>query len=228
MLLSLEQVSDIIKMAGLVAGGLWAAWTFHKLQRVRAAELENNAKLAAIQKSSIEQEELKTRLLRQQPQLDIQLNVAETAPLTETDKSSLCITVVLKNEGEQNLEVDFLPSALTIGRIVFGADGMQVSEVHRFKPFYFAVLSDSDALISDELQCMASRILRVGQKRNMALAILPVQVPGAYAVQFHAVYRRVPFDGEEPFREAPVQINAIEQTFYFATGKPAESANTAR
>jgi len=65
-------------MVGLVAGGLWAAWTFQKLQRVRAAEL-------ALQKSSIEQEELRTRLLRQQPQLDIQIDVAEMAPLTETE-----------------------------------------------------------------------------------------------------------------------------------------------
>ena len=64
MSLSIEQISDIIKMVGLVAGGLWAAWTFHKLQRVRAAELENNARLTAIQKSSMEQEELRTRLLR--------------------------------------------------------------------------------------------------------------------------------------------------------------------
>jgi hypothetical protein len=220
MSLSLEQTSDIIKMVGLVAGGLWAAWTFHKLQRVRAAELENNAKLTAIQKSSIEQEELRTRLLRQQPQLDIQLNVAETAPLTETYKSSLCVTAILKNEGEQNLEVDFLPSALTVGRIVFNKNGMQALDVHRFGPFYFEYISD-DSPLSDEPQFMGPRRLRVGQKRQIALAVLPIQVPGAYIVQFHAVYRKVPFDGEEPFSEVPVEINAIEQTFYFATGNPA-------
>jgi len=44
-------------MVGLVASGLWAVWTFHKLQRVRAAELDDNQKLTAIQKSRIEQEE---------------------------------------------------------------------------------------------------------------------------------------------------------------------------
>src|SRR5215470_12122294 len=98
MALSVEQIFDIIKIVGLVAGGLWAAWTFHKLQRVRAAELENRARLTAIQKSATEQEELRTRLLRQQPQLDIQLNVSEAGPVTETCKSSLCVTVTLENQ----------------------------------------------------------------------------------------------------------------------------------
>jgi hypothetical protein len=225
--LSVEPISDLIKVVGLVAGGLWAAWTFHKLQKVRAAELDNNTKLAAIQKSSIEQEELETRLLRQQPQLDIELNVDEKGPVTGTSKSSLCITVTLKNDGEQNLEVEFSPGALTVARVLFDNEGMRASEVHRFKPFYFAVLSDVDSPISDEPQFMSERILRVGQKRKMAIAAIPVQVPGAYMMQFHAVYRRVPFDGEPPFVEAAVQINAIEQTFYVPAGKPATNGNAA-
>jgi hypothetical protein len=220
MSLSLEQIADIIKMVGLVAGGLWAAWTFHKLQRVRAAELENNATLVAIQKSSIEQEELRTKLLRQQPQLDIQLDVVEKAPLTDTYKSSLCVTVILKNEGEQNLEVEFFPSALTIGRIVFDKGGMQVLDVYRFQPISFAA-DDDDFPPSDEPHFMGRRRFRVGQKRKIALGVLPIQVPGAYIVQFQTVYERVPFDGEEPFSEGSIQINAIEQTIYFATGNPA-------
>jgi hypothetical protein len=61
----------------------------------------------------------------------------------------------------------------------------------------------------------------------MALAVLPVQAPGAHVLQFHAVYRKVPFDGEAPFSEDPVQINAIEQTFFFATGKPSEYPSAA-
>jgi hypothetical protein len=142
MYVSLNQISEVVKMVGLVSGGLWAAWTFHQLQRIRAAELENNQKLAAIQKSRIEQEELRMRILRQQPQLAIQLNVSESASLMEAYMSFLCITVILKNEGDQNLQIDFDPSALTVGRIIFEKDGRQTIAVHRIRPSYFAPDSD--------------------------------------------------------------------------------------
>ena len=39
---TLEQFYEIFKVVGLVGGGLWAAWTFQKLQKARAAELDNN------------------------------------------------------------------------------------------------------------------------------------------------------------------------------------------
>jgi hypothetical protein len=89
MSLSVEHISDMIKIVGLAVGGLWAAWTFHKLQRIRAAELENNARLISIQKTTLEQEEIRARLLRQQPQLDIQLEVTERVLVTETHQSYL-------------------------------------------------------------------------------------------------------------------------------------------
>ena len=145
--------------------------------------------------------------------------------MTETCKSSLCVTVTLENQGKQNLEVDFLPSALTIGRMVFNNNEVSTLEVRRFGPSYFAVIGNGPP--SDEPQMMTQRRLRVGQKRKIALAVLPIQGAGAFVVQFHAVYRKVPFDGEEPFSEDPVQINAIEQTFFFATGKPPEYTSTA-
>jgi hypothetical protein len=59
MSLSVEHIFDMIKIVGLAAAGLWAAWTFHKLQRIRAAELENNARLISIQKTTLEQEEIR-------------------------------------------------------------------------------------------------------------------------------------------------------------------------
>ena len=143
-------------MAALAVGGLWAAWTFHKLQRVRAAEIDNKVKLAGIDKSRIEQEELRTRLLRQQPQLAVEFNVAETASLPETSKGFLCVTVTLKNEGEQNLEVAFDDSALTVGRIVFEKNGRQtIRDVHRSGPWYFAPNSNKP-------EALPSRILRAG------------------------------------------------------------------
>ena len=139
--------------------------------------------------------------------------------VTETHQSYLLIIITLGNQGQQNIEVDFLPSALTIGRPIFNKDGVGAIDVLRFGPSYFAVIGDGPS-ISDEPQPMTQRRLRVGDKRKMALAVLPIQMPGPYIVQFHAVYRKLPFDGEEPFIEEPVQINAIEQTLCFATLKP--------
>ena len=211
--MSLEQFSEIIKMLALVSGGLWAAWTFHKLQKVRAAELDNNQKVGQIQKARMEQEELRTRLLRQQPQLAIRLEIAEMASLPETGKSLLCITVTLKNEGEQNLQVSFDDSALTVGRIVFGKNGKQgIGDVHRFAPFYFTTDSDVPQTFSD-------RIIRVGQERKMAIAVLPVAEPGAYFVQFNALYGKVSFDGDKSSPKDLAVINAVEQAFVFASGK---------
>jgi hypothetical protein len=208
----LEQLPDIIKAVGLVGGGLWAVWTFHKLQKVRAAELMTNERLTTRQTSRIQQEELRTRLLSQQPQLAIKLNVTEAASLTETCKSFLCVTVILKNEGEQNLQVAFDPSALSIGRMVF-KNGDQTIDVHRFGPSYFS--SDSY-----QPQSFRERRLRVGQKRQMVLTVLPVAEPGVYIVQFHAMYYKVPFDGEKPSPEGTVYIDAYEQTVCYATGNP--------
>jgi len=221
----LGQIPGIITMVGLIGGGLWAVWTFHKLQKVRSAELENNERLSTIQenlattqKSHIEQEELRTRLLSQQPQLAIELNVTETWSPSGTCKSFLCATVTLKNEGEQNLRVDFDGSALSIGRMVFKKNGEQTTDVRRFGPSYFT--SDSD-----EPKFMSYRIFRVGQKRQIVLAVLPVTEPGAYIVQFHALYSKEPFDGEKPSREGTYRIDATEQTVYFATGKPDKSTS---
>jgi len=57
------------------------------------------------------------------------------------------------------------------------------------------------------------------------LAVLPVTEPGAYIVQFHALYSKEPFDGEKPSREGTYRIDATEQTVYFATGKPDKSTS---
>lgn len=64
MVVSLEQALEIIKVAGLVAGGLWTAWTFKKLQKNRAAEAEINQKLAETQKSRLEKQEMEAQRRR--------------------------------------------------------------------------------------------------------------------------------------------------------------------
>lgn len=215
----LADISEIVKMVGILAGGLWAAWTFQKLQKTRAAELENTQTLNAIQKSRIEQDELRTRLLRQQPQLAMELHVTETPSTTSAYKSFLCIMVTLKNEGEQNLDVQFGLSPLAVGRMVFRKNGEQTIEVERFGASYFDDESEAPQLFRE-------RILRVGQKRQMALAVLPVAEPAGYIIQFHALYGRRPFDNERSTEE-PLLINAVEQAIYFANGEPNQTISPA-
>jgi hypothetical protein len=56
----------------------------------------------------------------------------------------------------------------------------------------------------------------------MALAVLPIIAPGAYIIQFHAVYCRIPFDTEVDYNHkvgCDHGIDAVEQTIYFASGK---------
>jgi hypothetical protein len=218
MTISVQDVAEIVKTGGLVAGGLWTAWTFHRLQRTRAAEVENNRQLAEIQRSQLEQQELRTRLLRQQPQPAIDLSISE-APHAASPNHCLRVTVTVKNEGDQNLDVHFDRSTLIVGRIVLGSDGGQtIRELHRSGPWYFT--NDSD-----EPQALSNRVFRVGQRRQLAFAV-PIRRPGVYFVQFYAVYSRVPFDGEDAPSEAPSPVAAIEQTIHFTTGNPIESTCT--
>jgi hypothetical protein len=113
--MSVQQFAELARLLGLLATAVWAAWTFHKLQRVRAAQLENDARLAVIEKTRLEQNELRAKRLRQQPQLAIQLEISAIGLRSETYRSILCISVVLKNEGEQNLRIEFQPATLTVG-----------------------------------------------------------------------------------------------------------------
>lgn len=220
MSMSIEQLVDLVEVAGLVIGGLWVAWTFHKLQRARAAEIDNNLKLIQTQKERIEHDEARSRLLRLQPQLAIRIDAVELAPFASNGKSFLGVTVILKNEGEQNLKVDFDSSALTVGRIVFTkAGGQKLQDVHRFGPSYLVPESDEPHMLS-------YRILRAGQARQMALAVLPVTGSAAYLIQFHAVYGRIPFDGQTSSDEKPFLIDAMEQRFWMLTEKQRASSGS--
>jgi hypothetical protein len=212
----LQPLSEIVKMLAMVIGGLWVAWTFHKLQKVKAAEVDNNKKLAETERLNIERQHLLTQMLRQQPQLSIRLDVNETDPVPHLSRSLLCVTVTVKNEGDQNLSIALDNSALTMARIAFSGDGRQrIEQVHRFGASYFTV-------DSDEPELFKFRIIRAGQSRQMALALLPAE-PGGYVLQFHAVYQREPFDTEDA-KVPRFPINAVEQTFFVATGKATSAA----
>jgi hypothetical protein len=219
--ISLQQISEIMKMAAVVVGGLWAAWTFQKLQKAQAAELGNRAKRTAIETSRVEQEEGRTRMLRQQPQLAIDIKVTETAASAAGYASLLGISVTVKNEGEQNLKIEFGPSPLTVGRIVFQKNGEQNLEIGRFAAPYFSEEKN-------EPEAFRERLLRAGQRRQMALAVLPVKEASAYMLQFRVRYVRFPFDGENQTKfDEGLTIDAVEQAIYFAMGKAAGSGRAA-
>lgn len=214
--ISLAAISEIVKMVTVVVAGFWAAWTFHKLEKVRAAELQNRRTEADIQKSRVDQQEGMTRLLRQQPQLAIDFDVTETPANAGTYKSFLGVCVTVKNEGEQNLNIEFGLSPLTVCRKIFRKNGEETFEIQTFSaPVFLAGQED----------VFRERILRAGQKRRMALAVLGVTEPGAYLLQFRVAYYRFPFDGENrETADKGTVIHAIEQTIYFAKGKSAELA----
>jgi hypothetical protein len=101
-------------------------------------------------------------------------------------------------------------------RKVFLKNGEQTSDIQMFGA---PVFLDGQESIFQE------RILRVGQKRQMALAVLGVSEPAAYLLQFGVAYYRFPFDGEKAEKaDKGTVIHAIEQTIYFASGKSAVPA----
>ena len=151
-----EIAIDIAKVAGLFISGLWVAWTFHKLQKVRAADLENNERSSRLRASRIEQQSSRTKLLAQQPQLSVGLSITEELSRSSSYETLLCVTVTLANEGEQNLEAMFPASPLTVATISFGEGGTpSMNVVLRTRPFYF---SDE----SNDPEAMPNRIFRSG------------------------------------------------------------------
>lgn len=221
--MTIEQISDPIKSVGLVIAGLWTAWTFHRLQKVRDANLTIAVK--------------EKQLLGAQPQLGVQLNALELPSPVEQHSSVLSITVTLSNLGTQNLLVRFRKHTLSIAKVELSKVGPQsIDTAQAFGPLYF----DED---NGKPKHLPFRIMRVGQVRKTVLANIPVDEPCAYLIQFYASYWRVPFDGESaskgdksltkaekdggpPDPEGGHVIQAIEQIFYVVTGKPAETMAT--
>jgi hypothetical protein len=264
--LPLQHVTEIVKTVGLVCAGGWTAWTFYRLQKIRAAELANNKTLIDIEKgrvdiektrgeiektrldiektrvdvekscvdteksrndiakSRIEQEAIRETIRNQQPQLAIQLEVSESASPNPAYQSVLAITTVVKNEGNQHLWMSFDESSLTVGRLEFYKNGRQrLSSVIKSGPMRFTPGSRT-------LRPFDFRILRVGQTRRMALALVPITTPGSYLIQFRASYERAQLmasDSEdEKICRDNLAVEAIEQSFYIATAKAAGLAPT--
>jgi hypothetical protein len=218
--LSLDQLSDLVKLIALLAGGLWAIWTFHKLQRAREAEININVKVASLRKSQLEFESDKRKRLREQPVLAISLAVHEVIGTSGESGSILRVTVILKNEGDLNLDVTFDESALTVGRIVQDEHHRQsVRDVRRACRWWFPPDGNKAEALEDP------QVFRIGQARTIPFAV-HIATPGVYLVQFQATYQKRPFDDEKPLRHEPVAITAFEQAILIVTGKPGEESHS--
>jgi hypothetical protein len=203
-----ESFARLVEALGLVAGGLWAAWTFHKLQKARKAILD-------VRRARLSEQEQRTKLVQRQPVLQIGLRVEEESERLPTP--FVRITVLLANRGDQNLTIQFNESFVTIGRVTEDEDGrVRMEAVNRLGAWMF----DRDV---SGVRRMPERIFRVGQKRRMAF-VAPIHAPGAYVVQCRAAYFRIPFDGEAAGKSEPLVIDAIEQVACIIKGDGREAA----
>jgi hypothetical protein len=230
MIISLQEFFELVKTTALVVGGLWAVWTFHKLRKVREAEAkidrdlaetqkalaETQKILAETQKSHLDQQEGMTRLLRQQPELAVELSVTESWDLNRS-QGCLCVNVALEDKGEQNLKVWFHPTSLAVG-YVDPKEGIKNEHMYKNYPSYY------DPNMKAQIP-MTERDFRVGQRRNMVFTV-PITKAGAYFIQFHAAYWKIAFDGQEETEKDPRSraIYAVEQMIYHATGRTTSHA----
>lgn len=201
---TVEVLGSAVETVAIVAAGLWAAWTFHKLQAIRAAEADIANSLRAADKSAAETRELERRLLGQQPDLDVAFSEVAQHGVPDGEGRYLAVTVTLRNRGTRNLTVDFDRAALTVARYDVTQRRLDhMLDVYRTGPKY---LDERGTVLSD----IPYRILRVGQERQMVF-LAPVPHPGLHLVQFRGLYSVIPFDEEEPDGAQPFPIQAVQQ-----------------
>jgi len=216
--LLLTHAADLLKAVGMVSAGLWVAWTFHKLQKPLAAELDNRKKAVDVQKGRLEQEGLLAGLLGQQPNPEIGIQVTHHADDSSPGHVFLIVTVTIANRGTQNFEMQFTESAVAVARLKAGrGGGLHAAEVCRAAPWR---LDDRKA----DLQMFPLRSFRAGAVRRMVF-VARCASPGLFALQFQAGYRRIPFDDDpRPESEGP-WIGAVEQAFYAIGAQQAATAS---
>lgn len=201
---SVQAVKSIVETIAVVIGGLWIAWTFHKLQSVRASEADISNKLREADKSQAETHEAARRLLSQQPNLEIEFDdFLEHTEEGVEGGSFLGVTLHLRNTGSRNLVVEFDETTLSVARFVLrDRELREMSEVYRTAFRWIA--ERGTTLVPVEY-----RILRVGQQRQIVV-VAPARTPGLYLVQFRALYYMLPFDSE-PTEEKVFPIQAMQQ-----------------
>ena len=98
--MTVSDFRDIVESVGIAAGGLWAAWTFHKLQKVRSAEIENRKGLLDIRREPGEHDLSMHQWARALP------GITEKIVLTKSDKLSNNQVAQQRRAIAQQLEVD--------------------------------------------------------------------------------------------------------------------------
>ena len=205
-----EVIKGLAETAAIVVGGLWAAWTFHKLQRARASEAEVNRALA-------ETRESERRLLAQEPNLEIDITDVAEYHVPGLEQGCLGIGVQFANTGLRNLEVILDGSALSVGRLVLGdRRRLRLTDIHRSAAHYLPETGPA-------LQQMTSRVFRVGQRRRVLL-IGRIAGPGLYLVQVQVLYRGIEFEVETPAEDFGVVVRAVEQRLVRVVGEDAGPA----
>jgi hypothetical protein len=211
---SVNVLKGLAETIAIAVGGLWAAWTFHKLQRTRASEAELN-------KSLTETRESERRLVAQEPNLEVEVVEVVEHYVSGTEKGYLAVTVQLSNSGLRNLAVTFEESALRVGRVQPGDESSKrLLDVNRAGARYFPEHGN-------KLEQMPPRIFRVGQHRRMLL-LARISEPGLYFVQYQVMYQAIEFDMETPPENDietppenavyPVVIRAVEQRLVHVEG----------
>jgi hypothetical protein len=193
--------------------GRWIAWTFHKLQSVRAAETKIQNDLRAADKSTVEIREAERRLLSQQPNLEIAFTevLEHRAP---DGRRYLAVTVELQNSGARNLKVEFDQATLTVARYELADNHLRrLVDVYSTGVRYLSHRMD-------QLSDLPWRILRAGQERRVSF-LAPVPSPGLYLVQFRALYGMLPFHNEPQEVRGDDRIQAVQQQVVSMTeGEP--------
>jgi hypothetical protein len=101
---SVDVLKGLAETTAIAVGGLWAAWTFHKLQKVRASEAEVNKSLTETQVSE-------RQLVAQEPNLEVEFVEVVEHYVPGAEKGHLAVTIQLSNSGLRNLVVMFDKSA---------------------------------------------------------------------------------------------------------------------
>lgn len=195
---TVDLIKSSVETAAIAVGGLWTAWTFHKLQSVRASDAEINRNIA-------ESRESERRLLSEQPNLDIAFSdVSEFRPANNLS-AFLKISVAVKNSGLRNLQVVFHKASLSVARLErHDTSSKEIVDIRRMPPYWLPETGS-------KLEVMPSRIFRTGQSRTIVF-LVPISGAGTYLVQFQAPYASLPFEGElVDEEEASLWINAVEQ-----------------
>jgi hypothetical protein len=201
---SVVVLKGLAETIAIAVGGLWAAWTFHKLQRVRASEAEVNKSLA-------ETRETERRLAAQEPNLEVEFIEVIEHHVSEAEKGYLAVTIQLSNSGLRNLEVIFEKSALLVGRLQPGDESsMHLLDVNHTGARYLPEHGN-------KLERMPSRVFRVGQHRRMLL-LARISEPGLYFVQCQVIYRAIEFDNEAPSEDTTALVRAVEQRLVHVEG----------